>query len=100
MPIGVRNDSVRTTMQCPPATPLRPSFSGELREAMQAASKHQGLSLVHHANGCGGRLGRARKGARDRRKDPARARQVSVYFAFLCEPSAGGVRNPSRLDKA
>ena len=28
-------------MQCPPATPLRPSFSGELPEAMQAASKHQ-----------------------------------------------------------
>jgi hypothetical protein len=26
------------------ATPLRPSFSGELREAMRAASKHQGLS--------------------------------------------------------
>jgi hypothetical protein len=41
-----RNDSVRTTMQCPPATPLRPSFSGELPEAMRAASKHQGLSLM------------------------------------------------------
>jgi hypothetical protein len=41
-----RNDSVRTTMQCPPATPLRPSFSGELPGAMRAASKHQGLSLM------------------------------------------------------
>jgi isocitrate lyase len=33
-------------MHCPSATPLRPSFSGELPEAMQAASKHQGLSLM------------------------------------------------------
>ncbi len=73
----------------------RRTFEGVLRQDPNCAMAYWGIALdrlgntlavVPPAGGCGGRLGRARKGARDRRENPARARLDRGIERLLSRP--------------